>query len=388
MLIKKINKKILTLSIILYFSINIKAQDVYSNLFYSCQDCKISKIESFGENKVLLYHDGGIKKDYIFLLDSNNLFIDTLRTASSDGKIIKLSDSEFIAQDLNVPIQVKIVNNKFVESTKIIFPTYTFKEAYNGADFILDGKYMFGRINKIFIDNKFVYDVGFCCTDISNAKLKEISKYKKITYGFIVDKPYFMLDYKKRYNVNLPTDTIIDYKLTLKIRSNCTDIGQTQLEKDNGYNFGFYSYAFSDSSIFYFNMRNQTLYFINRGSFKLEKYFELPIAYPNKNAWKHYYDNDDKRHYFLKMVKTEKQEDSKKKQKEKGYEFMFELFEYRNNALIYRCTIDYIPKLITKDCLYRIIEKENSTDILKIPISNIITKKETELNVIKVVDVE
>ncbi len=369
-----------------------KAQEIKNNLFYSCENCKITNIYSFGENKVLFYHDGTSDNDYIYLLNSNNLFIDTLKVASANGKMIKLSNNEFIALDLNIPTQVKIINNKLKVSSKRIFTTYQFKDKYDECDLILDGKYMIGRTTLILNGEK-VYDIGLLSTDISTAELKEMSKIQKAQHGYILDETYYILDYKNRrknkLNTNLKVDTIIDYKLTLPERSNCTYIGNYNIFKDSYY-FGFFSYYFSDKYIYYFNMRDQTLYTIERKPLKLKTYFRLPIDNPDKNAWKHYYDYENNKHYFLRMVKNFDETIKSKKEQFEKTTFTFELYEYNKNEndLVYRCSIDYIPNTISNECLYKIIEKKNGTDILKTKISDIITNSIHKLKISNEVIIE
>lgn len=388
-------KIIITLSV-LFFTIQntITAQIIDNNLYYSCKDCKISTIKHFGENKILLYHDGGAKKDLIYLLDSNNLFIDTLEVTSANGIIMKLSNNEFIATDLNIPTQVKIINNKLEVSAKRIFTTYHVKDFYNGCNIILDGKYMLGRIHHINVNKQKVYDMGLTCTNISKATLNEIPKFLKIQYGFILSEKYYMFDYKnniwKKLNNDLKTDTIIPYKLTLEKRSNCTSVSNYDIESFSGNYYGFYSYSFNNKYIYYFDLQSQSLFTIGRDSLDLVKYFRLPITNIDKNAWKHYYDEENSKHYFLQMVKSENDSLQNRKDIIKNTTFSFDLFEYNevNNDLTYRCSINYVPNSIYNENLFRIKNNGERTDILRIPITNIITNSNVKLKITNIINVE
>jgi len=363
-------------------------QEIDNNLFYSCRNCKVKNLHFFGENKVLISRTPKSKYDYIYLLNSNNLFVDTLTIASTNGKIIKISDNEFITLDLNIPIQIKIINNKFVLNKKNIFATSSFKNKYLTGDLILDNKYILGQITKK-INGKRKYNIGLYYINISNSMLKIMTNIEKERYEFIINKDYYMLDYNKRkkINVNIEPIEIINYNLTKNKRSNCTSIANYYIGINNElYYYGFFTYVFNKNNIYYFDMNSQTLFFIDRTSFSLKNYYRLPIQNPDKNAWAYYYDFKKNKHYLLQLEKNIITTGKINKTN-----FKFNLFELNTNnkELVYLCYINYIPKIIIDNYIYKIVKNnENGYDILRTNISDIITKKSKKLKILDEVNVK
>ena len=345
------NFNILLFVILSLLSVTIYSQEVKTTTFYSCRDCKIEKIIRVGENTVLsfsTYNNG----NFLYLLNNNNLFVDTIKLISPQG-LYAVDSNEFIIPDLNIPMQFIITDNQFRLKSKKIFISskFTFKNFM--VSFVLDGKYW-----GMFKNNK----TTLCYFDINDyPKIQMRSK-------IINNDTIFTLLYNKRKNIN--TD-ILPHIVVDK-----ETIGQ----KRTNYSFGFNSFGFSSNNIFFFDIVSQSFYIVERASNTMKEYFRLPINNERNDSWNYFYDNIANKHYFL------KRSFAKVDEKEK-YELF--LFNINHKNLQFVCQLNYIPNLISNRDVYRIIENnENGFDILRFNISDIITKTNRKIKISESVDVE
>lgn len=326
------------------------AQELPRNLLYANENLKFEKLHKVGEYKILhlknLYKPN---KRFMYLLDEENVVVDTMKVRGSDFVLMR-SDSTFSIKNLGDLFEIKINEGKF-QAKRAIDVSAVFSDDYFDPDYLLNGYFIGARYNLSDDYSSYHY------LSADSLELLQGVPIRDKEYNVDDSTAKFSLseeDYKKvtgKTYRGLPIRSLFNKEKTLKRRTDSPIYGWL--------NSSFYS----DRYTFYENNTAKIFSIDVSDEPKLVNEIALPIADKDKEGWKYLFDFKSKKHYAIKRLDATEIPDGVKKRKadkiEKTYGYqLYQLIPKANTfdlKPLYKLAFD--PVLIDDNLVYEIIQE-------------------------------
>jgi len=326
------------------------SQELPRNLLYANENLKFEKLHKVGEYKILhlknLYKPN---KRFMYLLDEENVVVDTIKVRGSDFVLMR-SDSTFSIKNLGDLFEIKINEGKF-QTKRATDVSAVFSDDYFGPDYLINRYFIGARYNPS--DDYLSYHY----LSADSLKLLQGVPIRDKEYNVDNSTAKFSLseeDYKKltgKTYKNLPIRPLFNKEKTFKSRT------------ARPY-YGWLNSSFHNDQYTFYERETAKIFTIDvSGEPKLVNEIELPIGDNKKEGWKYLFDFKLKKHYAIKRIDITEIPEGMKKQKadkiEKTYEY--QLYELTPKADTYKLKplykLPFDPVLMDNDLIYEIVQE-------------------------------
>jgi hypothetical protein len=273
-------------------------QELPKNLVYANENLAFEEVLAVGNYKLLrITPDRQQNKRFIYLLDEQNLVVDTMKVMGNDRFLIR-SDSNFTIRALSEYANYVIQDNSLV-STSGFETRYKFTNRVINPIFMLN-KQLFGSFylgNDCSIYNSMTFDIVKAQAYPKN-NIKDYNLYQIDSLMVFDENTYFLKN-------NIPVDNKDLIKPVLTKSDVCS--GRIQYPY-----YGWNSYSLNGNSFFMYEKRAATIYHFDiENELEVLNKFELPIDNKSTEGWKYLFDYNRKEHYAAKRIElpdTEEEE--------------------------------------------------------------------------------
>jgi len=346
-------------------------QELPKNLVYANENLAFEEIVAVGNYKLLrITPDRQQNKRFIYLLDEQNLVVDTMKVMGNDRFLIR-SDSNFTIRALNEYVNFKISENGLIA-------TSGFETRY---------KFTSQVINPIFMLNKQLFGSYYLGNDCSVYNFMAFDVVKTMLYpkNNFQDYNLYQIDSLMVFDENtsfLKNNTPVDKQDLIKPVLTKSDVCLGRIQSPY---YGWNSYSLNGNSFYMYEKRAATIYHFDiENEFEVLNKFELPIDDKPTEGWKYLFDYNRKEHYAAKRIELPNTGENKKKKRNTSPSYEYQLYsvDMVNNKMKALFKLGFDPKMIDKGLIYEIVsESKKGSAVYFHPIDpNYEYKKSTLVN--------
>lgn len=339
-------------------SFKIHGQELARNLVYANKNLIFEDVMVVGKHKLLRITPAQRQNNrFVYLLDEQNIVVDTLKILGNDRFLIH-NDSSFSIKGLGEYVKVKISNSKLV-TTAGYKVKYSFEEKVFSPLFMLNNN-LFGSKwdgkNAISTYHSAPF-TAIKSNVITSNKIQEYNIFQLDTLLLFDGSTYFL-----NGSNFIPPDKLLKPLIDSDSKAN-------KALKSPYY--GWNSYSVLDNEFVMYEKKRGTIFkFDSQKNFEVISKLELPKEDSSSFGWKYLFDYSKKKHYAVRR-KTEKTEGNdlkkrKKNSKRKTSEYEYTLYEVdlNGNKIKPMFRLGFDPKMIDNDLIYEIVQESKKGSAL------------------------
>lgn len=327
----------------------VEGQTLPKNLMYAAENLVFEDILTIGDFKLLrITPSNRQNKRFVYLLNKENLVVDTMKVFGNDLFLIR-NDSSFSIRGLGDYIDITITKDK-LNARRGFQNKAKFESATLDPLFVLNNQ----LLGKTWLrkEGYYVYDWlpfdQIQTTAYVKNKLKEYNFYQLDNLMILDEETTFLTD-----GATIEKDDLIKPVL------NEAELGTKRIRYPY---YGGSSYSKIKNSFFMYERDRGTIYQLDvDNDFALLNSLELPIADYKIVGWKYLFDYTKKEHYAVKRIKqmSEVEATSKRKRKkqEVTYEYVLYQLDFNKNTAKPLFKLGFDPKMVDNALIYEIVQE-------------------------------